>query len=53
MKKEHEEFIVDDRVIIPEYIKRMSLEELDREIARLEQEHAEKKRREKSLAAAQ
>lgn len=53
MKKEHEEFIVDDRVIIPDYIQKMSLEELEREIAKLEREHAEKKRREKDLAIAE
>lgn len=53
MKKEHEGFFADDRVIIPDYIKKMSLEELEREIAKLEKEHEERKRREKSLAIAQ
>ncbi len=50
MVKEQEEFIIDDRVIIPDYIKKMSREELEREIAKLEKEHLEKKRREKELA---
>lgn len=50
MVKEQEEFIIDDRVIIPDYIKEMSREELEREIAKLEKEHLEKKRREKELA---
>ena len=50
MVKEQEEFIIDDRVIIPDYIKKMSREELEREIAKLENEHLEKKRREKELA---
>lgn len=40
-----EEYIVDDRVIIPEYIKRMSREELDQEIARLEEEARKEKDR--------
>ena len=31
------EFIIDDRVIIPEDVKKMSKDELDKEIARLEQ----------------
>lgn len=38
MKKEIEPYILDDRVIIPEYIQKMSKEELKREIARLEEE---------------
>lgn len=32
------EFFIDDRVIIPEDIKKMSREELDKEIRRLEME---------------
>lgn len=39
-----QEYIVDDRIIIPEDVKRMSKEELDREIARLEEEQRKKKR---------
>ena len=31
------EFIIDDRVIVPKDVKKMSKDELDREIARLEQ----------------
>lgn len=42
MKKE--EYLIDDRVIIPEDIKKMSADELDKEIAHLE---AELKRRRK------
>lgn len=38
-----ERYFEDDRGIIPEYIKKMSNEELDREIARLEQEIKAKK----------
>lgn len=53
MKKEHEEFIVDDRIIIPDYIQKMSLEELERETAKWEKEHEERKRREKGLMIAQ
>lgn len=44
MKKE--KYFADDRMIIPEYIKRMSKEELEAEIARLEKEHREKKQKE-------
>jgi len=33
-----EPYFLDDRVIIPDYIKKMSKEELDKEIARLEAE---------------
>lgn len=33
-----EEYFADDRVVIPDYIKRMSKEELEQEIARLESE---------------
>ena len=35
---------LDDRVIIPDRIKKMSREELEREIAKLEAEAAEKKK---------
>ncbi|MDE7194972.1 MAG: hypothetical protein K2O14_13550 [Oscillospiraceae bacterium] len=38
-----EKYFVDDRGIIPEYIKKMSNEELDCEIARLEKEIRDKK----------
>ena len=38
-----EKYFADDRGIIPEHIKNMSNEELDREIARLEQEIEDKK----------
>lgn len=37
------EYYADDRCIIPDYIKKMSNEELDREIARLEAEAKAKK----------
>lgn len=43
-----EPYFLDDRVIIPEYIKNMSREELEQEIARLEKEVREEK--EKKLA---
>ena len=43
MKKE--KFFADDRCIIPEYIKNMTEEELDAEIARLEAEAAAEKQR--------
>lgn len=39
------EYFIDDRCIIPDYIKKMSAEELDREIARLEAEACAKKER--------
>ena len=39
------EDFLDDRVIIPDYIQRMSNEELDAEIARLEAEAAVERRR--------
>lgn len=43
-----EQYFEDDRGIIPEYIKKMSNEELDSEIARLEQElKAQKQAKEK------
>ena len=38
------EYIINDNVIIPERIKNMSQDELEREIARLEKEHLEQKR---------
>lgn len=37
------EYIINDNVIIPEYIKKMSREERDREIERIEKEHLEQK----------
>ena len=39
------EKVLDDRVIIPDYMKKMSVKELDAEIARLEAETAAEKRR--------
>ncbi len=42
------EYIINDNVIIPEYIKKMSCEELDREIARLEKEHRDQIQKVKS-----
>ncbi len=39
------EKVLDDRVIIPDYMKKMSVKELDVEIARLEAEAAAEKRR--------
>ncbi len=39
-----EKYFADDRFIIPEEIKNMTEEELEREITRLEQEIKEKKR---------
>lgn len=38
-----EKYLIDDRLIIPEDIKNMSPEELEKEIARLEREHKMKK----------
>lgn len=38
-----ERYFADDRGIIPDYIKKMTPEELEREIARLEQEIKDKK----------
>lgn len=46
---DHEEYFEDDRLIIPEYIKKMSLEEIKKEIERLEAEEFGKK---KNLASA-
>ena len=37
------EYIINDNVVIPEYIKNMTREELDREIARIEKEHLDQK----------
>lgn len=39
------EYFINDNVVIPYYIKKMSNEELDREIARLEAEAAKEKER--------
>lgn len=39
------EFFINDNVVIPDYIKKMSIEELDREIARLEAEAAKERER--------
>lgn len=39
----HEEYFADDRCIIPDDIKRMSKEELEAEIAKLEAEIRERK----------
>lgn len=38
------EYFIDDRVVIPEDIKKMTKDELDREIFRLEREAAQKKK---------
>lgn len=38
-------YVLDDRVIIPDYIKKMTIEELNAEIERLEAEHKAKKRK--------
>ncbi len=47
-----EEYFADDRVIIPEYIRKMSREELEQEIARLEKEVKESKKcQENSLSS--
>ena len=40
------EYFIDDRCIIPDDIKNMTKEEREAEIARLEAEHAEKRRAE-------
>ncbi len=39
------EYFIDDRVIIPDYIKKMSKEEINAEIKRLEAEAAAEKQR--------
>lgn len=46
-----EEYFADDRVIIPDYVKKMSKEELEQEIARLEKEVKEKRAKNQKLAA--
>lgn len=46
------EYIINDNVIIPEYIKKMSREERDREIARLEKEHRDQTRKAESTREA-
>lgn len=40
------EYIIDDTFEIPEYIRRMSKEDVETEIERLEKEHREKKQKE-------
>lgn len=40
-----EPYVLDDRVIIPDYIKKMTIEELEAEIKRLEAEVIEKKKK--------
>jgi len=48
-----EEYFADDRVVIPEYIKKMTSEERRAEIERLEKEAMEKKEKsQKKLVAA-
>ncbi len=42
----HEDYL-DDNVVIPEYIKKMSVEEIEAEIQRLERELKEKKKSDK------
>ncbi len=45
-------YFADDRFIIPDYIRKMSREELEPEIARLEREEQEKRdRKQKEVAA--
>lgn len=47
---EHIEFIIDDTpVVIPEYIKKMSKEELDAEIERMEADARKKRNRIRKL----
>ncbi|MCM1091910.1 MAG: hypothetical protein NC092_03475 [Butyrivibrio sp.] len=46
-----EEYFADDRGIIPEYIKKMTREELELEIERLEREVKEKNAKNQKLAA--
>ena len=46
MNKEKEEYIIDDRVIIPEDIRKMTSRERLMEIERLEREHLEKRKKE-------
>lgn len=47
-----EEYFADDRVVIPEYIKKMTSEERRAEIERLEKEAREKKEKNQKLVAA-
>lgn len=47
--KKIEPYFLDDRVIIPDDVKNMSIEELDAEIERLERESKEKKAKSKEL----
>ncbi len=47
-----EPYFLDDRVIIPEYVKKMSKEELEQEIEMLEKEAIEKKTKNQKLVAA-
>lgn len=48
-----EKYFADDRVIIPEYIRKMSKEDLEQEIARLEEEaRKEKSKRKQEEVAA-
>lgn len=47
-----EEYFADDRCIIPDEVKKMSKEELDAEIERLEKEAREKKERNQKLVVA-
>lgn len=50
--KKLEPYFLDDRCIIPDEVKKMSKEELDAEIERLEKEEQEKKAKNKKLVAA-
>lgn len=43
------EYIINDNIIIPDRIKKMSREELEHEIAQLEKEHLERKRNAKNV----
>lgn len=46
---EKKEYIVNDNIVIPDYIKKMTKEELENEIARLEMEHLENKQNYKKM----
>lgn len=46
-----EPYFLDDRVVIPEYIKKMTSEERRAEIERLEKEAKEKKEKNRKLVA--
>lgn len=46
-----EPYFLDDRVVIPEYIRKMTSDERKAEIERLEKEAKEKKARNQKLAA--